>query len=291
MNAISGNYRAVDPDVVLAATTDAARHASALDPQLGEPWAATGLELLQLRRFKDGRAALAKALELEPNDITATVWNGISLNQFGYRGQGDELLDRALEMDPMLPIALLWRGMSHAARGEVDIAERQLKLAEESNLAFAGLGHAQLAQMRGERGDVVVQQIARAFSVLAGEFPRDTQVLMARTCSGDAAARPETLARLDHYLATKPKPVAASAVYTLFCAGETERAMDLYARAPTSNDALVNGALFRGLWPDVLTSPKFPALARQVGWADLWDDYGPPDMCTKAANGDWLCKK
>jgi hypothetical protein len=78
-------------------------------------------------------------------------------------------------------------------------------------------------------------------------------------------------------------------VYTLFCAGDTERAMQLYARAPTSNDALVNGALFRGVWPDVLTSPNFPALARQVGWAELWDDHGPPDMCTKAANGDWLC--
>ena len=145
--------------------------------------------------------------------------------------------------------------------------------------------------MRGENGEAVAQQIARAFAVLAGEFPKDTQLLMARTCGGDAGARPETLARLDKYLATNPKPIAASAVYTLFCAGDTERAMELYGRAPTSNDALVNGALFRGLWPGVLASPKFPALARQVGWAELWDSFGPPDMCTKAANGDWLCKK
>jgi hypothetical protein len=184
---------------------------------------------------------------------------------------------------------LLWRGMSHAAQGEIEIADRQLKLAEESNLAFGGLGQAQLAQLRHEKNEVAAQQIARAFGVLAGEFPTDTQVLMARTCAGDAGARAETVARLDKYLAGDPKPIAASAVYALLCAGETERAMALYARAPTSNDALVNGALFRGLWPEVLASPKFPALARQVGWAELWDDHGAPDMCRKAASGDWLC--
>jgi TolB-like protein len=289
MNAISGNYRSVDPAVLLASTTEAAKHAEELDPQLGEPWAATGLAMIQLRRFKDGRAALAKALELEPGDITATVWNGITLNQYGYRAEGDKLLDRALEMDPVLPIALLWRGMSHAAQGEIDLADRQLKLADESNLAFGGLGQAQLAQMRHEKNEVAAQQIARAFAVLAAEFPTDTQLLMARTCSGDASARAETLARIDSYLAGNPKPVAASAIYTLFCAGQTDRAIELYGRAPSSNDALVNGAIFRGLWPDVLASPKFPALARQVGWAELWDDHGPPDMCRKAPNGDWLC--
>jgi len=289
MNAIAGNYGPLDPVMLLQSTTEAAKHAEALDPQLGEPWAATGLALTQLRRFKEGRVALAKALELEPGDITATVWSGITLNQYGYRDEGDKLLDRALEMDPVLPIALLWRGMSHAARGEVEIADRQLKLAEESNLAFSGLGQAQLAQLRHEKNEVAAQQIAHAFSVLAREFPADTQMLMARTCSGDAAAREETLKRLDAYLAADPKPIASSAIYTLFCAGQVDRAMELYARAPTSNDALVNGALFRGLWPEVLASPRFPELARKVGWADLWDDHGPPDMCTKAANGDWLC--
>ena len=117
----------------------------------------------------------------------------------------------------------------------------------------------------------------------------DTRMLMARTCSGDAGAREETLKRLDAYLADDPKPIAASAIYTLFCAGQLDRAMKLYARAPTSNDALVNGALFRGLWPEVLASPEFPAMARKVGWAELWDDHGAPDMCSKAANGDWQC--
>jgi hypothetical protein len=94
--------------------------------------------------------------------------------------------------------------MSHAAQGEAEVAQRQLKLADEANLAFAGLGEAQLAQMRGERSEVAGEQIARAFAVLAAEFPHDTQVLMARTCGGDAAARPETLALLDKYLAGNP---------------------------------------------------------------------------------------
>jgi len=52
---------------------------------------------------------------------------------------------------------------------------------------------------------------------------------------------------------------------------------------------MVQGALFRGIFRPALESPHFPEAARRIGFAELWDPYGPPDMCHKAANGDWLC--
>ena len=38
------------------------------------------------------------------------------------------------------------------------------------------------------------------------------------------------------------------------------------------------------------TSPAFPEFARKVGFAALWDQYGPPDLCQKDASGDYRCK-
>jgi TolB-like protein/Tfp pilus assembly protein PilF len=288
MHVISPNYRTIAPATMLASVQDAARHASELDPMLGEPHAATGLALVTLRRYREGLAEFDKALQLEPDDITANVWKGIALAQLGYRKEGNQSLDRALEIDPMLPIALLWRGMSHAASGELDVADRQLQLAEESNLAFVGLGRSQVALLRGD-ASASAEQFLRAFRVLARDFDDDTLAVFGRACTGDAAARPEARARVERYLDTKPRPLNAASVYVLFCVGEEARGLELYSQEATSNDALVAGALFRGLWPKVFALDSFPEAARRIGWAEFWEAKGAPDRCRKAANGDWHC--
>lgn len=33
-----------------------------------------------------------------------------------------------------------------------------------------------------------------------------------------------------------------------------------------------------------------PEFARKMGYAALWDQYGPPDLCRKEANGDYRCE-
>lgn len=38
------------------------------------------------------------------------------------------------------------------------------------------------------------------------------------------------------------------------------------------------------------TSPAFPEFARKVGYAALWDQYGPPDLRRKNEQGDYLCQ-
>jgi TolB-like protein/Tfp pilus assembly protein PilF len=288
MHAISGNYRPIPADVLLAAVDEAARNASELDPSLGEPHAAKGLAFSGERRFREGWESFETALKLEPEDITANAWRGITLAQTGYRREGNMALDRALALDPMLPIALLWRGFGHAADGELEPAEQKFRLAEESGLAFVGLGRARVAQLRGDRRQDA-EQFARALAVLGSEFPSATSEAFARACAGFPDARATARAQVDRYLATEHRPLSAAAVYVLFCLGEFDRGLELYQRGATSNEALINSALFYGRWPGVFASPRFPEAARRIGWARLWDESGPPDMCRKAPNGDWLC--
>ena len=36
--------------------------------------------------------------------------------------------------------------------------------------------------------------------------------------------------------------------------------------------------------------PEFPGYLRAQGFPALWDKYGAPDMCRKAASGDYSCQ-
>jgi hypothetical protein len=48
--------------------------------------------------------------------------------------------------------------------------------------------------------------------------------------------------------------------------------------------------LFSGLLPEVWRAPGFPEFIRRMGLADYWDEFGPPDNCKKAGNGDYTCE-
>lgn len=289
MHALSSNYRSLSSAQVLAAVQAAAAQASALDPGLGEPYAATGLALDQARQHQASRAAFEKALALEPDDITANTWNGITLVQLGYVREGSRYLDRALALDPLLPIALLWRAGVHLSTGDLDTARRQLQLAEEGNLSFVGITRSELERRLGNT-EKAADYLERTFAVLGTEFDPSVRKTFARACAGDASARPEAEAQLDRYFASRPTVKAGAAVYMLFCLGDYPRALEWLAQAPTSNDAMAMSALMRGTWPKAFDAPGFADAVRDTGLAELWDLRGPPDRCTRQANGDWRCR-
>jgi TolB-like protein/Tfp pilus assembly protein PilF len=289
LRAVARNYNTVDQSESREGVEEAARKAIAIDPTLAEPHAAMALGFGQVRRYAEERAEFARALALDPDDIMANLWYGTTLESTGYSREAEERLDHALALDPLLPVALLWRGLAHIQQGELDTGERQLRLAEESGLAFAGLGLGRLAVLRGDV-EAAAGHFDTAFHALAADVPRETIAIFARACAGDPAARGPALVLADELLAQETTAVPAVAVYMLLTLGETDRAFDLVAPASTSNDALIFGSLFRDNWPEVRLSPRFPEFARQAGLAELWDQEGAPDGCRKVAN-DWICAR
>ncbi|HEY1334666.1 MAG TPA: protein kinase, partial [Myxococcaceae bacterium] len=104
-------YRPGEFDAALAAAEKAARRAIELDPSLAEPQAVLGLAFEERRRFLEATAAFRRALEIEPDDVTANFWLATSLICKGQGREGNRILDRLLTIDPMYPNALLWRGI------------------------------------------------------------------------------------------------------------------------------------------------------------------------------------
>ena len=153
LQALLPAYVTGEAEAAQAAAEAHARRASALDPALAEPHAVLGLVLSQRRRHLEALAALRQALALEPDDVTANFWYAATLTETGYLRRGTEVLDRVLSIDPILPNALMWRGQNALIDGDLELAERLMRRAQDLGLTYVGLGLSAVADARGQRAE------------------------------------------------------------------------------------------------------------------------------------------
>ena len=272
-----------------------ARAALALDPRDVEAQVALGMLARHLRRFIDARVALDRALALVPNDASVHFYAGQNLIDTGYTREGTAHLDRALAIDPLLPNALYWRGRQYLQAGDTNSAEKLFEKADELGLSFAIFGRGAIARVRGD------YSLARKLSqpIIASTAgstgcPRnpdvDVPIYLDGVLGGDAGARARAVAVLDACLSEKPGSVPMIVPFGLMHLGQPERALAVAAQGPTSDDA----GFFMDFWGpdgrDARRLPEFAAFARKVGFAALWDKYGPPDLCKKGMAGDYTCQ-
>ncbi|MEO6065907.1 MAG: hypothetical protein ABIP49_09045 [Lysobacterales bacterium] len=270
-----------------AATRKHAEQAIALDPTLAEPHAALAKALGARRLYAAERKSFERALALDATDVTANFWFGTTLFTTGYLELGNDSIDRALERDPMLPAALLWRGMGYSETGDQDNAERLLTRAAEVGLVFVDMGLSEVADARGDKVQAA-RLLASGLDPLFAAFSPGTAALFAQGAYGDAKSAAETLRRMDAYLATRPEVIDGVVPYVLVRLGKTSRALAL-----VQEHALASPMFFPLLWGPygraVRTSSEFADFARKIGLAKLWDAEGPPDLCRKDPQGNYVC--
>jgi hypothetical protein len=63
----------------------------------------------------------------------------------------------------------------------------------------------------------------------------------------------------------------------------------MIAARPLNSDAW-HTALWSPRGLGARTSPAFPEFAPKVGFAEVWDQYGAPDLCKKNDQGDYVCE-
>ena len=268
-----------------------ARLAMTLDPSLAEPEAVLGIVARDQRRYLDARAVSDRARALEPDNASVNLYDAQLLIVTGYTRKGTARLDRVLAIDPMLPNALHWRAVQYMEAGDFDDAERLWNRASELHLSFANAGLALLARERGDYAKA--RALTLPYLLGGGGFCMKTRTTSAATFlegidGGDAPARARALAVVDECLAAKPTKVpywVASGLLQL----DPKRALPVIAQGPTTDE----GGIFMRLWGTqgraARQLPEFAAFARKLGFAALWDKYGPPDDCNKNAAGDYVC--
>ena len=108
---------------------------------------------------------------------------------------------------------------------------------------------------------------------------------------GTGPERAAASAELERCLATDPKPVSGTLVWYLLELGDTQRALAVFVRAPTGGDVQLLNQIWRQRWASVRATPAFTAFVRDSGMTAYWDQYGPPDLCKKNAQGDYICER
>ena len=272
-----------------------AKLAYALDPKLAETQYALSFLARRERRYLDSHEALDRALALAPDDASANFYDAQALINTGYSRHGTERLDRTLAIDPLLPNALHWRAMQYLFAGDVDTAERMWKRAGDAGLSYADIGFAEVAKVRGDyaraRALVLPLMLASKDKTACLRSPAvSLPVYLQGAIGGDAAARANALAVVDECLAAKPERVPLWAVQGLVELAPAERALQVIAQGPTTDDAGLFNYFWSPKWRDLRRSPAFPEFARNIGFAAVWDRYGPSDSCQRRASGDYICE-
>jgi len=288
--AVASNWTDLDPDLTLAATRREAQAAIALDPMLAEPHAALGDAYDGRRRPLDARTELGTAVALDPNDVTSLAWLGSLLYADGYLAEGTKYYDAALAIDPLLPIVLYWRGFAYWNAGDLVNARRLLKQSIDGGFGIGDLTLAFVEDAEGRQSEAIAAYSRGAEARLYG-FPGSGDLKIGQAIFGRGAMeRAEALKIVDAYLATRPQILSGAAPRLLLLLDQPERALATALQGPVNNDS----PLFFWLWTawgrDARRLPQFAEFARQVGWADLWEQYGPPDLCKRRAPRDYVCE-
>ena len=271
-----------------------AQLALALDPKLAETQYALSFLARKQRHLLDGRQTMDRALELAPDDASANFYYAQLLIATGYTRQGIVRLDRALSIDPLLPNALNWRAMQYLYVGDLDAAERTFKRSADLGLALGNNGVATVAEARGDyasaRSGMLPLLLNNANAVACLKTPATSiPVYLEGIVGGDAPSRTKALAVIDECLASKPAQIQSWVPVGLMRLGQPQRALQVMALGPTGDEATLFIRFWGPIGRDTRRLPEFAAFARKIGFADLWDRYGPPDLCHKNAAGDYVC--
>jgi TolB-like protein/Tfp pilus assembly protein PilF len=280
-----------DDKDVAQTLTDAianARRALELQPNLAEPHAVIALALSQQTQYLAARAEFEQALSIDPNDLVSNLWYSVHLSVTGYQRARVERLKHVLAIDPLLPNALNHYGTTLEWQGDLDGARREIERARALGaantdifLAFVSLGQGRIAEARTE--------LTRTVDTRGARFPPGTGAIIADGILQDGEARARALALVRELVSEPATSDSGILAWALLSLGANDEGLAMVAARPM-NAVAWHGAVWGPRGQAVRTSTAFPEFTRKVGLAALWDQYGPPDLCRKDANGDYRCE-
>jgi TolB-like protein/Tfp pilus assembly protein PilF len=275
-------------DASRAAAEDEAAQAIELDPRLAEPHAALSILYALQGRWMESRAAIERALAIDPDDVTANFFLGVQYINTGYTARGCEALDRVLAIDPLLPNALLWRGMQYEYAGDMARAETLLRRAADVGLLHVGVGLDGIYAAHGRTAEAIAQ-LTGGLRTLGAGLPPAAPAVVAAGVYGDAAAHAAALALVEQIQASQSGRLPAFVPYSLLRLGEPRRALAVLQHGLSNNSALFFHVLWSPAERATRALPEFKDLMLKIGMVDLWDRYGPPDACRRQAAGKYVC--
>jgi TolB-like protein/Flp pilus assembly protein TadD len=288
LHSLTPDYLNVDQRIAGEAATASARRALALQPNLAEPHAVLGQAHSQALRYAAARAEYEQALAIDANDLTANLWFAIDLGNTGYQRAKAARLEHVLELDPLLPNALNHYADVLLRKGDLDGARKNLERAKELGAANGDIFLWSVSLAQGRRNEARAE-LERGITTFGANLPPTAVPVIADGILDEGEARARALALVRNLVAQPVYADSGMLAQALIRLGAPDEALAMMAERPMNASVGLN-AIWRGGGEGARTSPAFAEFARKVGYAALWDQYGPPDSCRKDANGDYRCE-
>ena len=98
-----------------------------------------GMKLRELHKFKAAAKLFHEIREINPNFSEASFWEAVSLDNGGIEKRDIPCYMEAIRLglpDSLLPKAYLWLSSSLSIEGDIENAERTLKMAEQIKINY-----------------------------------------------------------------------------------------------------------------------------------------------------------
>jgi tetratricopeptide (TPR) repeat protein len=249
-----------------AKAKEAALRAIALDDRLAEGYAALGFAVIMHDLdWESAGEYLRRAVDLNPNYVTARVWYCYYLSFCGRFDEAFDQINRALEIDrltPLVPQTLCWT-MYHAGRFDEAIAATGKLIESEPQY---GLSYLFLSSMLGRVGrhDEALKTCRRAVQILGRTQYTLPWLASAHAAAGNREKAAALLAEIEETAKTRyVSPYLIGMVYVNL--GDAENALVRLEKAVEIRDGRI---VWLGVDPQfetLRTNPRFEEILRRTG--------------------------
>jgi len=272
--AVEPQYASADWQTNWAAAEPAARRAIAIDSKSAEAYAALGYIDFSRRQYRDMVEPAQRAIEIDPNDVTANFWLANQLAAMGRIAESETANDRALGADQANALFTFYKAMGRWDRGDKVTAVKLAKRTEALGSPLGGitLGFAAAAEGDPDSG---AESFSQGFGAFKSAFSKEKLAAIFRGGYGDEAKRTAGLA----VIAAHPHDQFAGTLLLLL--GEPEQSFASFERDGIG----LSDAYYTFLWqPDAWSRkarqhPAFQAFAKRIGLVDYWKQNRWPDLC------------
>lgn len=226
--------------------------------------------------------AFDNAMKTEPSNIQQKTWQIWSLVEAGYYKKALTVGEAMNAIEPLHPVVLSRYGSALYANGQQELArELWTKSVDAGNIEAATFYVVDLLS-QGD-GDSVIQ-LFETIGRIHGEDYSAIRTLVEAEFNGEELD-PELAARFELGLDIR-------ALFDLG-RGRLDKFMDDLVALDMNSALSVSDILIYTMMTfpetDITTHPRFMEVAIKMEMVDLWERYGPPDMCSKET-GEWVCQ-
>jgi tetratricopeptide (TPR) repeat protein len=275
--AVEPQYAIANWQANWAEAEPAARRAIALDPKSAEAYAALGYIEFSRRHYVQMVQPAQRAIEIDPNDVTANFWLANQLAATGRTAEAETVNERALKGDPGNSLLIFYKALMRLRIGDLDSA---VKLAERVNGwrgPLAGMILAESAAKKGEheRG---AEEFARGFGAFRSGFSKEEFIAIYHGAFQDEAARKAALTVVARH---QGDDIAGTLLLML---REPEQSFGTFERSGTGlSDGYLNWLWLPNDYSrEARQHPAFQGFAKRIGLVDYWKHNRWPDLCQPA---------